>query len=329
MSSLTYRSPQLPWADNKQEHLFKIILLGFLVLTLIMGIIVPNINLPNIEREKLEKVPAQLANVIKRKKEAPKPKLKPKPKVIEKKIEKKPEVKKEAVKAQPKPKPKVAKAKPKPKPRPQRVVKKERTSDRIKAAKAKAEALIANISNDLEDMQGMLDMSSLSVDSASLSNDGSITTDTGSVIDQSAVARIDGINESGLTRATGAENLKVADRDTTKVQELAKNVMSAPQDKKLAGMSRSQMQINRVFERNLSRFTRIYKKALRSNPALEGTVTLGVTISASGDVSSCKVNASDLQDKGVEKRMIMTCKKLSFDTSKSEDRFEFPLTFAP
>ncbi len=325
MSSLTYRSPQLPWADNKQEHLFKIILICFLAVTLIMGVIVPNISLPKIEREKLEKVPAQLAKVIKRKKEAPKPK--PKPKVIEKKIEKKPEVKKEAVKA--KPKPKVV-AKPKPKPKPKRVAKKERTPDRIKAAKAKAKKLIANFSNDLADMQSMLDMSSLTVDSASLSNDGSATTDVGSVIDQAAVGRIGGIDESSLTRSTGAEQLAVANRDTTKVKALASDVMAAaPQDKRLAGMSRSQMQINRVFERNLSRFTRIYKKALRSNPALEGTVTLGVTIAASGDVSNCKINSSDLQDKKVEKRMIMTCKMLSFDTSKSEDKFEFPLTFAP
>ncbi len=325
MSSLTYRSPQLPWADNKQEHLFKIILIVFLSVTLIMGVIVPNISLPKIEREKLEKVPAQLAKVIKRKKEAPKPK--PKPKVIEKKIEKKPEVKKEVVKA--KPTPKVV-AKPKPKPKPKRVAKKERTPDRIKAAKAKAKKLIANFSNDLADMQSMLDMSSLTVDSASLNNDGSAATDVGDVVDQTAVNRIGGIDESSLTRSTGAEQLAEANRDTTEVKELAKDVMAeAPQDKRLAGMSRSQMQINRVFERNLSRFTRIYKKALRSNPALEGTVTLGVTIAASGDVSSCKINASDLQDKKVEKRMIMTCKMLSFDTSKSEDKFEFPLTFAP
>jgi len=325
MSSLTYRSPELPWANGKQEHLFNLILIIFLAVTLVMGIVVPNINLPKIEREKLEKVPAQLAKVIKRKKEAPKPKPKLKPKLIEKKVEKKVEPKKkEAVK--PKPKPRVVA---KPKPKPKRVAKKERSPERIKAAKAKAKKLIANFSNDLADMQSMLDMSSLAMDSASLNNAGAAATVVGSVIDQAAVGRIGGIDESALTRSTGADQLAVADRDSTKVKELAKDVMAAPQDKKLAGMSRSQMQINRVFERNLSRFTRIYKKALRSNPALEGTVTLGVTIAASGDVSSCKINASDLQDKKVEKRMLMTCKMLSFDTARSADSFEFPLTFAP
>jgi len=325
MSSLTYRTPELPWANGKQEHLFKLILITFLAVTLVMGVVVPNISLPKIEREKLEKVPAQLAKVIKRKKEAPKPKPKPKPKLIEKKIEKKIEPKKkEAVK--PKLKPRVVA---KPKPKPKRVAKKERSPERIKAAKAKAKKLIANFSSDLSDMQSMLDMSSLAMDSSSLNNAGAAATVVGTVVDQAAVGRIGGIDETTLTRSTGAEQLAVADRDTTKVKELAKDVMSAPQDKKLAGMSRSQMQINRVFERNLSRFTRIYKKALRSNPALEGTVTLGVTIAASGDVSSCKINASDLQDKKVEKRMVMTCKMLSFDTARAADSFEFPLTFAP
>ncbi len=328
MSSITYRTPQLPWADGKQEHLFKIILIIFLAVTLVLGIVVPNISLPKIEREKLEKVPPQLAKVIKRKKEAPKPK--PKPKVQEKKIEKKIEKKlepkkKEATKA----KPKVV-AKPKPKPKPKRVVKKERTPERIKAAKAKAKKLIANFSNDLADMQNMLDMSSLAVDSSALNNAGAAATSVGTVVDQAAVSRVGGIDESQLTRATGADQLAIAGRSTTKVKELPKEVMAAKaQDTKIKGMARTQMQISRVFEQNKSRFDRIYRKALRSNPVLEGTVTLGVSIDKSGDVSSCKIKSSDLQDRKVEKRMIMTCKMLSFDAADKSDSFEFPLAFTP
>ena len=85
MSSLTFRSSQLPWSDNKQEHLFNKVLLVLLLLTLVLGVIVPNITLPELKRENLEKLPPQLAKVIKRKKEAPKPKPVPK---VEKKVEK-------------------------------------------------------------------------------------------------------------------------------------------------------------------------------------------------------------------------------------------------
>lgn len=331
MSSLTFRSTQLPWSDSKQEHLFNKVLIALLMLTLVLGIAVPNITLPELKRENLEKLPPQLAKVIKRKKEAPKPKPVPKvEKKIEKPVEKKVEPKKvEAVKAKPKPKPVVV-AKPKPKPKPKPVAKKERTPERIKAAKEKAKKLISNFSNDLADMQNMVDMSTLTVDSSVLSNAGAAATVVGTVVDQAAVDRVGGIDETQLTRATGAEQLATAQRDTTQVKTVAKEeLVDAVADTKVAGMSRTQMQIRRVFEQNKSRFDRIYRKALRSNPVLQGTVTLGIEVAASGEVNDCNVKSSDLEDAKVIKRITMTCKMLAFDAASKEDKFEYPLTFAP
>lgn len=331
MSSLTFRSTQLPWSDSKQEHLFNKVLIALLMLTLVLGIAVPNITLPELKRENLEKLPPQLAKVIKRKKEAPKPKPVPKvEKKIEKPVEKKVEPKKvEAVKAKPKPKPVVV-AKPKPKPKPKPVAKKERTPERIKAAKEKAKKLISNFSNDLADMQNMVDMSTLTVDSSVLSNAGAAATEVGTVVDQAAVDRVGGIDETQLTRATGAEQLATAQRDTTQVKTVTKEeLVDAVADTKVAGMSRTQMQIRRVFEQNKSRFDRIYRKALRSNPVLQGTVTLGIEVAASGEVNDCNVKSSDLEDAKVIKRITMTCKMLAFDAASKEDKFEYPLTFAP
>jgi len=330
MSTLTYRTPELPWTNNKQGELFRNILLAFLVLTLVLGVLVPNITLPEIKREKLEKVPPQLAKVIKRKKEKPKPKPVVKAKVQEKKIEKKIEpIKKEAIKNKPKPKPKViAKAKPKPKPKPKKVLKKKHTPEQRKVAKAKAKKMIASFADDLADMQSMVDMSSLAVDSSVLNNAGMAATEVGSVIDQAAVNRVSGVDETQLTRATGAEQLAVASRNVTEVKSLPKEALaSAKVEAPVAGMSRTQMQIRRVFEQNKARFDRIYRKALRSNPALEGTITLGVTVAESGEVSSCKVKSSDLQDNKVEKRIALTCKMLAFDPAASKDIFEYPLAF--
>jgi len=328
MSSLTFRSSQLPWSDNKQEHLFNKVLLVLLLLTLVLGVIVPNITLPELKRENLEKLPPQLAKVIKRKKEAPKPKPVPKvEKKVEKPVEKKLEPKKvEAVK----PKPKPVAAKPKPKPKPKVVAKKERTPERVKAAKEKAKKLISNFSSDLADMQNMVDMSALTSDSSALSNAGSAATVVGTVVDQAAVDRVGGIDETQLTRATGAEQLATAQRDTTQVEAVAKEALvDQVADTKVAGMSRTQMQIRRVFEQNKSRFDRIYRKALRSNPILEGTVTLGIEVAASGEVNNCNVKSSDLDDAKVIKRITMTCKMLAFDAASETDKFDYPLTFAP
>mgnify|MGYP001387620586 FL=1 len=328
MSSLTFRSSQLPWSDNKQEHLFNKVLLVLLLLTLVLGVIVPIITLPELKRENLEKLPPQLAKVIKRKKEAPKPKPVPKvEKKVEKPVEKKLEPKKvEAVK----PKPKPVAAKPKPKPKPKVVAKKERTPERVKAAKEKAKKLISNFSSDLADMQNMVDMSALTSDSSALSNAGSAATVVGTVVDQAAVDRVGGIDETQLTRATGAEQLATAQRDTTQVEAVAKEALvDKVADTKVAGMSRTQMQIRRVFEQNKSRFDRIYRKALRSNPILEGTVTLGIEVAASGEVNNCNVKSSDLDDAKVIKRITMTCKMLAFDAASETDKFDYPLTFAP
>ena len=328
MSSLTYRTPELPWANNKQGELFRNILLAFLTVTLVLGVLVPNINLPEIKREKLEKLPPQLAKVIKRKKEKPKPKPIIKARVPEKKIEKKIEPKKEVVKNKPKPKV-VAKLKPKPKPKV--AYKKKHTPEQRKVAKAKAKKLIANFADDLADMQSMLDMSSLAVDSSVLNNAGMAVTSVGSVVDQAAVNRVGGVDESQLTRATGSEQLAVASRSVTEVKALPKEALAASSvaNTTLSGMARSQMQLRRVFERNQSRFDRIYRKALRSNPVLEGTVMLGITIATSGEVSDCVVKSSDLQAPKVERRMISTCKMLVFNKASKEDKFEMPLAFAP
>ena len=87
MSTLHLGSSSLPWSDVDQNN-FRIILSVFLAFLFVIGLVIPKIDLPEIKRTELEKVPASLAKVIKRKK-AEVPKVKPKPKPVEKKVEKK------------------------------------------------------------------------------------------------------------------------------------------------------------------------------------------------------------------------------------------------
>jgi hypothetical protein len=209
------------------------------------------------------------------------------------------------------------------------VAKKERTPERIQAAKEKAKKLISNFSNDLADMQGMLDMSTLTADSSLLTTAGASETSVGSVVDQAAVDRVGGIDESQLTRATGADQLAAADRNTTKVKELPKDVMVEPKDTKVAGLSRTQMQIGRVFEQNKSRYNRIYRKALRTDPTLQGSVAFDISISKNGDVTACTVSSQEFMDKKALKRMASTCKMQSFTAASASDRLEYQMAFFP
>ena len=69
-----YRTPQLPWSDGGDQHRFIPILVGFLLFVMVVGIIIPFMDVPQLDRKDLEKLPPQLAKVIERKKlEKPKP----------------------------------------------------------------------------------------------------------------------------------------------------------------------------------------------------------------------------------------------------------------
>jgi periplasmic protein TonB len=335
MSELAYRMPVLPWTDTEEQGLFRKILWALLVVMLVAGYVIPNIQLPEIKREKLEKVPPQLAKVIQQKKLE----VKPKPVVVPKVEEKKPEpVKPEVIKKEeaPKPAPVVAAPKPAPvvappAPKPAPVAKAERSPERVKAAKEKAKKMMSAFSGDLADMRSSLDMGAIDVSSSRLSNAGSATTNVGSVVSQEAASRVGGISEGSLTRTTGGENVALADRQVTKVKEVSKESFAdkPANDKKVAGLARTEMQVRRVFEQNQSRYDRVFRKALRDNPLLQGTVIFNIKVAESGAVADCSVKKSELKDADTESRLAKVCQLMNFSEANKADTFEYAMTFAP
>jgi len=315
MSTLMMRTPELPWNDSDQKN-FRIILVVFLALVLIVTFSVSIITLPEIKRTELEKVPPSLAKVIKRKKlEKPKPKPKP----AEKKLEKKPEPKK--VEEKPKPKP-TAKPKPKPKPKPKKVVPKEkRVEAQATAKKAFGNEALAALSS----IQASVPIAALSTSSAGLSNKGSKATDVGSAIDRNAAGRgSGGVSVAALTTTTVGEDLSA--RDVTSVELTSDEIASEE-----TGRSRSKEELRLVFEQHKSSLDRLYRKALRSNAALEGSVTLKLEILPSGKVSSCVVANSELKDDKLHKRLASRCRLISFADRPKIDItvVEFPIRFIP
>ena len=78
MAVTTYPGAQLPWSGNfaEDKRFINILIIG-LVLLFMVGVIVPLMDVPKIEREKLESLPPQLAKIVMEKKKIPPP---PKPK---------------------------------------------------------------------------------------------------------------------------------------------------------------------------------------------------------------------------------------------------------
>jgi protein TonB len=317
MSTLSMNSPELPWNDSDQQN-FRFILVAFLIVVLAVGFAIPNISLPEIKRTELEKVPASLAKVIKRKK-LEKPKVKPKPKPVEKKLEEKPKPKKVEEKSKEKPKPK---PKPKPRPKPKKEVPKEkRVEAQASAKKAFGNDALAALSS----IQGSVPIAALNTSSKGLSNNGNKATSVGSVIDRDAAVRgSGGVSIAALTTTTVGENLSA--RDVTSV-ELSSDEIAIEE----TGRSRSKEELRLVFERHKSSFDRLYRKALRSNAALEGTVTLKLEIQPNGKVSRCTVANSELKDKKLHKRLASRCRLIAFESRSSIDitEVEFPIRFIP
>jgi len=315
-----YRTPQLPWSDGGDQHRFIPILVGFLLFVMVVGIIIPFMDVPQLDRKELEKLPPQLAKVIERKKlEKPKPLP---PKKEEKKPEPKPELKPEPKPEPPKPKPEPPKPKPQPKPKP----KVEAPKEKREQAKETAKKAFGNDAlNALSSIRSQVPIAALNTSSKGLSNAGKQATNIGTVVDRNAATRgSGGVDVATLTTATVGEQL--TERQVTAVEMTAEQ-----QEAEAAATTRSQEELRLVLEPYKVHFDRLYRSALRKNPALSGSLTLKAEIQPNGTVSSCSVINSELKDEALHKRLASKCRQMQFADRKGIDVTvaEFPINFMP
>ncbi|WP_221793039.1 TonB family protein [Oceanobacter mangrovi] len=301
--------PVLPWSDSSEKRYIPI-LVGLLLFTVIVGVIIPFINVPEPDRSELEKVPPTLAKLLEQKKPVPPPPPPPPPKE-EKKEEPKPEMPKPEEKTKPKPKP-VPKVEAKP-------------EERKKAQEKVKEALGADALNSLAALASAIPSAKLDTSSAALSNNGSAAVGAGSIVDKNAVVSLAGIDESTLTAATSGEAL--GERSTTAVAVSAEEVRKT----KEAATKRTQEELRLVFESNKQRFFSAYRRAQRDDPTLAGTVVLDVTILPNGSVESCEIGSSELNNDDLHKRLVSFCRRMEFKNRPEVDKanVEFPINFVP
>jgi TonB family protein len=80
-----------------------------------------------------------------------------------------------------------------------------------------------------------------------------------------------------------------------------------------ARAERSPEEIELVFDRNKSALYALYERALRQNPQLQGKLVLELTIAPSGDVTMCRVVASELNDMEFEEKIIARVRNFRFE----------------
>jgi periplasmic protein TonB len=282
-----YRSYELPWENfpEDQDRFRRYLLIG-LVTVGVFGLVFPFIHLPKLTISAEEAVPPRLARLM----TAEKPKPPPPPKPVE----------------QPKPE---VKPKPSDVPKPVDVRKKVENSAAMRAIK-----------DELADLRDQLDTSAL--------QNRTLTAAVGqdNRSERNLIASKVGTGSSGIVTANASRGFgsgagALSDHNTVGVNsriaaDAAKN--RATRTGTSGKASRSQEEIELVFDRNKGAIYALYSRALRERADLSGKLVLQLTISPAGEVTDCRVLSSELNDPELEGKIVGRVRLFRFEAREVE-----------
>ncbi len=309
----------LPWTQlGSEESRFRWITAITLLAALIFGLIIPQIDIPEIDRAEKRKLPPRLAQVIlERKKIKEPPPPPPEVDIPEKKEKPKP---KEEKKEKPK------KKKPVPK---KKVTEKKVLKDPDAARKKAAASGLLAFADELADLRDEPAITTITK-GAKLSKAGNKAKKSSRSIIASATKRSGGINTTKLSRDTGGAGLS-GRKTTTARSALAGNGGGGSAGGKSYIAGRTSEEIQMVFDRHKGAVYRIYNRALRKNPTLRGKVVLEITILPSGKVKRVQIVSSQLKDKKLERKLATRIKMFNFGAKEDIDTVvvTYPIDFLP
>lgn len=297
-----YRPMTMPWTKKgDDEKKYRKILLLTLLICIFLGLAIPQWKLAIPDRAEVKPIPERLAKVIK-KREIPKPKPKPKPQ------EKKPEELKKDQKKKP-------------------------TDEERKVARKNVQnkgvlAFRNNLANLLEDTPE----TKLGA-SASLNNKGAVSSHVSRhILTSQASSGSGGIRTSSLSRSVGGTGNKISAVAFSRVESDIGTAMA--DDRPLSsgpGPSRTDEEIQIVFDRYKAALYRIYNRELRVNPTLQGKVVLRITIEPDGSVSMAKVETTDMNAKQMLAKIVERVKRFNFGPKDGVPKITilYPIDFLP
>ena len=293
-----YSDPVLPWTDTRNDERFSRILKWVLLSFIAIGLIIPWLPSPEAEKKQLKQIAPRLAKLITKKRQQ-KPKI-PKAKTIKKKTVKK------------------------------KVKKKIKKKKQAKARKKAQTSGLMAMSRDIQDLQSMFDLSSLS-SKKPLRNSRSkkSSTKNSSVLSSRAKRNSGGIDTSKLSRSTG--NTQLSGRRSSKVSSnLGNTAANIPRRTQFGQNARGLEELTIIFDKYKGALEALYVRALRRDPALQGKVVFELTINASGKVIKCKIVSSELGSKKLERRLVARVKSFRFPTKNvATVTVTYPIDFLP
>ena len=283
-----YREFDLPWVSREEDaQRFRKILLATLIFFGLMMLLIPLLPVPERQEAAEEAVPPRLAKLMLEQKKVPPP---PPP---------------------PKEEPKQEKKEPKPEPKP---------VDRQQQARERAQvAGLLPFKDELADLRDnrMVELATANRPLTDAARAGDVP--TRSLITSKVGQSSGGINTASLSRGFGGGGGGLAGRSTTQVSGAIggtdpKAVRSGSGQK----ASRSREEIELVFDRNKGAIYALYNRALRDQPALQGKIVLELTIAPWGEVTSCRVLSSELNDPDLERKLVARVRLFRFDEKDVE-----------
>jgi protein TonB len=281
-----YRSFELPWEpDPEEQRRFRRLLRFGLGLVLVFGLILPFVHLAKPTAGE-EEVPPRLARLMQQ--EQPKPPPKPV----------------EAPKEKPKPE-----AKPTEQPKPVDTRKKMENSAAMRAIK-----------DELADLRDQLDTKDL--------QNRQLKADVGKDArsERSLISSKVGVGSSGIVTAASSRGFgsgagALSDHNTIGVSSRIAADAAASRVTRSGSSgkaSRSQEEIELVFDRNKGAIDALYARAMRERADLSGKIVLQLTISPAGEVTDCRLLSSELNDPDLERKIVLRVKLFRFEAKDVE-----------
>lgn len=303
MDARFYSSGDLPWDRGAEdERRFRKIIAVTMAFFFLFSVIMPNIPVPEKKRDQAETIPPRLAKFVKRKPPPPPPP--PPKKKEEKKEEEKPKEKKKEEKKKEKPK--------------------------KKTAKEKAKAAIA-VFDDLFDLRDQEELKQLKTvqKKETLGNQEAKT--ERSLLTSMAGSGSGGVTTSKASSGGGGAGSLAGISATEVTSDIEDPAVTKQKRRSKDGKSRRTTEdIQLVFDRYKGGIYSLYRRALRNDPGLEGTLVLHLVISPTGAVTKCEVVSSELEDAALERKIVLKVKRINFGAADVEVWDDtYPIDFIP
>jgi len=293
-----YRTFELPWdVDPEERDRFRKMWRTALGIVLLFSIAMPWLPVPERPLDVPPPIPPRIAQLVLERAIPPPP-------------------------PPPPPQPERAETRPKPDTKP--VPKPESDLARTQKARRKAaQAGLLPFVDQLSDLRDQFDVKKEDLKPlASAKGDGDTPRAERALITARTGTLTGGINTAGVSRGFGSGTGTLDGHGTTRMQvpfggsgsgnALAgggDNVSRSGGGKKA---SRSQEEIELVFDRNKAAIYALYNRALRDNPALLGKVVFELTIAPWGEVTDCHIVSSELKDAELERKLIARIRMFRF-----------------